>query len=97
MASLSCSQGNDLDFVLVHDDELIEILERDAVDLVSEPRSSSMVPHSPSISDRIQKIIRKLQDSDSGSTDLCVPLKIVIIVLIIARQTGPRETQPTKW
>lgn len=44
---------NDSDFVLVHDDELIRILERDAAALDSEPGSSSMVPHAPSISGSI--------------------------------------------
>jgi len=43
MVSLCRSQENDSDLVLVHDDELIGILERAAADLDSESRSSSMV------------------------------------------------------
>lgn len=96
MVSLPCSQGNDLEFVLVHDNELIAILERDVAHLVTETRSSSPVPHIPSSSNTTKRITPKPQDSASGSTDLCVTIEIVIIVLIIARQAGPLQTQPTK-
>ena len=42
MVFLSHSQENNSDFVLVHDDELIGILERDAAALDSEPGSSAV-------------------------------------------------------
>jgi hypothetical protein len=94
---MSHSQENNSDFVLVHDDELIGILERDAEAPDSEPGSSSVVPHAPSMSDSIQKIIGNLRDSDSGLTVLqCVYIEIVIIVLIIACRAERLETQPAK-
>ena len=43
----SHSQESDSEFVLVHDNELIGMLERDAAALDSEPGSSSAVLHAP--------------------------------------------------
>ena len=53
---LSHSQDSDSEFVLVHDDELIGMLERDAAALDSEPGSSSAVLHAP----LVQKMIGNL-------------------------------------
>lgn len=58
---LSHSQESDSEFVLVHDDELIGMLERDAAALDSEPGSSSAVLHAPALgSGAIQKMIENL-------------------------------------
>ena len=53
---LSHSQDSDSEFVLVHDDELIGMLERDAAALDSVPGSSSAVLHAP----LVQKMIGNL-------------------------------------